>query len=275
MKLTKVATFFNDTPYSDSYSGEVLGKGQLDVFDDSKRDGLTVLRRIFEVAPNSPMPTRGVINFLGMDWIVGIKEIDQFRGKVIRNKYVCHKSEGLANIHNYEGLLNDNLPDLVAHASQVWVKSAAEVEMDSDKFDQVNLFLARGEPVTSKMLVELNGRWFISREDYPSSAGFLVLSAEELDSPPKVQATITRTDIDPVTEIPTEVTQTIPLLVLRWQTDFKYYSQDTPDFERGDIQAVGKVKLANNTLVTLNGEQWRVVNSQSHTSLHYHHMRRA
>lgn len=274
MKLSNIAQYFNRTKFCDAYSGVELGAGQLDVYDDSRRDGLTELRRVFEVASDTLMPPRLVIRFHGRNWLVGADEIDSFNGYVIRNKYILHEAEGLANLWTLPQILQDLQP-AQAYASRIWVKSSEQVNTDSQRFNQLQIFTSRAETLAQGMLIELSGSQHIVRDVYPSSAGHQAAVCEELDTGAVETGTITVTSLDPVTEAPTTTSTPIKLVKLRWQTDFSYFSQATTDFERGDMQAVAMTSPVNGTVITLADGDWKVLATQSRNGVSYLHMRRS
>ena len=63
MKLNKVASYFDTVVAADQYHLPTRIKGQLDLFDESKRDGVTVLRRTFSCASGTRIPTRRTLTF--------------------------------------------------------------------------------------------------------------------------------------------------------------------------------------------------------------------
>lgn len=273
MKLHQVAQYFNQTKFLDAYTGRELGVGQLDVYDDSKRDGLTAQRRVFEVAPGTALPARSAITFLGLPWLVGVRELDAFQGRVIREKHVVHQAEGLARLRTLRQTLED-LPALEAYAARVWTRAASQVEISSEKFNQLQIFFAQGEPLKPAMLVELSGVLHTVMEVYPAAAGHLVAVSEELEEGAIEVGTIRRQTWDPITEATVETSTPLRIVRLRWQSDFAYYSQATANFERGDMQAAALEPLANGAVLRLVDGDWTVQAAQPRNGVHYLHLRR-
>lgn len=274
MKLSKVAQYFNKSQFYDAYTGLGLGFGQLDVFDDSKRDGLTAQRRIFEVAPGTQLPPRLAISFHGASWLVGVTEMDAFKGDLIREKHVLHQSEGLAKVTTLKELLEDTAP-YEAHAARVWTKSSSEVEIGSGKFNQLQIFFSRAEAIKPNTLIDLGGFLHTVMTVYPAAAGHLVAVSEQLEDG-AVETGIVKTQgkWDPIEEKYAEANTPLKLVKLRWQSDFEYHSQGTEDFKRGDIQAAALTAQTNNTTITLADGDWKVVASQPRNNVHYLHLRR-
>ena len=82
-------------------------------------------------------------------------------------------------------------------------------------------------------------------------------------------------EYDPITETykPGGV---IRIVRLRWQTDFQYFSQMTPTFERGDMQAVTSVQseVEVGTVLDLSDGPWKVVRVDLRNEVKYLHLRR-
>lgn len=274
MKLSNVVKRFNNTPYFCAYTGDEMGYGQLDVWDDSKRDGLTVQRRIFEVEVGSPMPQRGVITFEGDHWLVGHLNKDLFRGKVHREKYVLHQAEEKVDYRSIKEHLED-AEGVGIFAARVWTKTAAQVEISSEKFNQMQVFTSRSEPVEVGDVFTFSEKQYISTEVYPSTAGHQVSICEELDAEALEVGEIIAEKYNPITEEMTAVKTPIKVFKLRWQSHFDYLSLATPNFERGDIQGATLTPLDNGTIVTLSDVRWKVQHMQPKGGVYFHHLRRA
>ncbi len=275
MRLSQVVRYFNHSKFFDSYTGEELGVGQLDVFDETKRDGLTAQRRIFEVAPDVDMPPRMAIQFHDENWIVGLREIDAFKGKVLRHKHVLHQAEGLAEYSTIKQLLEDAIPTK-AYAARVWTKSSSEVEISSEKFAQLQIYFSRAENVRPNQIIKLSGKLHTVMSVYPAAAGHLVASSEELEDEALEVGNVPGTgQWNPITEQYEGGSTQVKLLRLRWQSDFAYYSEATPDFERGDLQAACMTRLTNGTEIELSDGNWTVKASQEREGVYYLHLRRA
>lgn len=275
MKLSKVAKYFNNTKFYDAYSGLELGVGQLDVFDDSKRDGLTAQRRVFEVTPGTQLPPRLAISFHGLHWLVGVTEIDAFKGKLIREKHVLHQAEELAQVRTLVQTLQDETP-LEAYAARVWVKTSSEVEISSRKFNQLNIFFSRAESIQPDSLIWMAGKLHTVMEVYPAAAGHLVAMAEELDDGAVEMGNVkSEGQWDPREERYVEVNVPTKVVKLRWQSDFHYFSQATEDFRRGDMQVACMTDMPNGATIELEAVDWTVVATQPRNGVFYLHLRRS
>lgn len=273
MKLTNVVKYFNNTPYFCAYTGAEMGFGQLDVYDESKRDGLTVQRRIFEVEVGSPVPDRGVITFEGDHWLVGFKNKDLFRGRVHREKYVLHQAEEEVDYRSIKEHLED-VQGFGIFAARVWTRTAAQIEESSEKFNQLQVFTSRSEPVEVGDIFTFTKQQYIVTEIYNSTAGHQVSLCEELEKDTLETVNIKASTWDPITEEYAEQNREIKLFKLRWQTNFDYLSLATPKFERGDIQAAAVESLPIGTILELASGTWKVHYVQPRGEIFFHHLRK-
>lgn len=273
MKLKNVAKYFNTTVCRDAYTGGFLFNGQLDVYSEGVRDGVTVQRRVLEVAPGTLVPTRRAIEFGGDYWLMGTDNFDIWKGEHIRDKYALHKASGLAQVQPLTAFFNGALP-LKAYAGGVWIKTAKQIDEDSEEFNQSAVYFARGEDVQPNQIVYLEGRYHHVREVYPSTAGHQAALVETIEEPFQGTLVVESAGLDPRTELPIAGAN-YPALRLRWQSDFRYLSQITPKFETGDTQLV--IAAANNVkpgaLVSFDGDKYIVVNSQIQRGVRYVHAR--
>lgn len=273
MKLSDVVKRFNQTPFFDAYTGIKLGVAQLDVFNDSMRDGMTVQRRVLEVEPGAQQPSRGVVEFHNTAWLTGITQLDSFKGSVIRKKWVLHKAEELASIFSLKNLLSDLNP-IQAYAALVWEKTNSEVEIGSSRHNQLSIYLARAEDVPTDSIIWINGVYYTVLSSYPTAAGHQAAVSEQIEPNPLETITTKGDQWDPITETWTGGS-TFKVFRLRWQSDFQYYSQATPNFERGDLQAASLERPKNGTQLEMSDGTWAVVGSQERNDVFYLHLRRA
>lgn len=273
MKLSTVAKYFNRTGFSDTYSQKALGRGQLSVFEDSVRDGPTTQRRVFEVAPDTARPARGVITIHGEPWVIGMSANDSYDGEVIRTKWIIVKSSGLAEVFTLKQILKDEDP-LEAHAGLIWEKTNSEMEISSGKYNQLQFFFDINENVQKDNVVKLGGKLHTVMSVFPATAGHKAAVVEELQSGALETITTEGSTWDPIEE---EYTggSTSTLLRLRWQSDFEYFSQATETFKRGDQQAVTTEALNNGTVLGLSDGDWVVISTQPRNGVQYTHIRRS
>lgn len=277
MRLIKAASHFDKLSVLDAYTNAALFKAQFSIYDDSKRDGLTVQRRVLSVAPSVTIPARRAVKIDGIPWIIGDDSPDYYGDTSIRKGYVIHRPDELATFKTIPQFLAASAGS-TAYASKLWVKTGKELEISATAIDQMNIYAAVGEPLNVGTLAYLGGVWAYIHSVYVSAAGFLTATANELDEPVAVTATIgTRTYV-PATDTYTTVTTTAAGLRIRWQEAFKYLSKSSVTYERGDIQLMLLTAAGTPTpkdLITLTDGVWKVMSVTNEGAFWSLHLRRA
>lgn len=233
MKLSRIASRFDTVPCRDAYDSSLIGYGQLDVFDDSKRDAYGTVRRTMSFNAQVQMPARRVIDMDTEQWIVGNGQSDFWRGSVIRRKYVIHRADGLANLHSLASFL-DAAPAVQAYAAGVWLKDTKQIEVDSTPPSAWQLYLARGEGILPTQVIELGGYLYIVHSTHETTAGFVVADAERLDTDAADSVVFASVTLDPVLDTKAEVVATVPALNLRWQALYDNENPASLKYEPGD-----------------------------------------
>ena len=237
MKLKNAAKYFDRTVFADAYSLSRTFKGQFDTFDDSKRDGLTIERRIISVAPEVAVPARRTVVADGLTWLFGDAAHDYFMGNPIRHKYVAHQATELVSVKTFFQALT-NAHGLQAWASRVWIKAAKEVEASSDVTDVFDIYFSPTEEVPEGCLVFMGGRWHLVRSIYQSAGGFLVALADELPEPVVTPCTFNGRTYNPLTDSYTSTVSTVQAIRIRWQSHFRYPNMAADKYKPGDVSLV-------------------------------------
>lgn len=261
MRLSTAAKFFDKTKFSDAFAPATTFLGQFDVYDDSKRDGATVARRVLAVAPSVSIPARRVVTAEGETWIVGVLQQDHFRGAPLRAKYVVQRASGAATLRTVAQALSTG--GLATYAAKMWIKDVKEVEVSSSLNGFFNLYLPSPEVVAVGQLIQVAGRQHLVRNSYLSVAGFLVAESSELALDAVTVGTYKAMTHNVADDVRTPASTTaLNLLKLRWQDLFQYKEQAQPTFEEGDLRAlVRKVDVATakvNDLLNFGGEDWEI-----------------
>jgi hypothetical protein len=273
MKLSDAARYFDTLAFYDGYSSALLGKCQLDLFNDGTRDSANAARRILSLQPELTPPARRVISFDGAQWLVGNPSSDYFYGAPLRVKYPIHRAEGLATVKTVAQALA-NATGITAYMAKVWVKGSKELEESSDVIGVLELVAAASEVLAVRTLIQLSGAWYIVRSVYQSSAGFAKAICDQLVDPVFETASQGGRTYDPVTDSYTSTATTLSVIRIRWQSHFEYLSENSEDFKPGDEQAFlllsAATPEAGDTLTLSDGvfQVLRVVNEGSFASLH-------
>lgn len=265
MRLADAASFFDKVVCQDAYNGVApTFLAQLDLFDDSKRDGVTVARRVLSVGPSITLPARGAFTAHGDVYILGGEHKDSFEGAVIRRKYICQKADGLGAIKTLEQAILAQA-GTAAYGARVWVKDMKQVDQSSALTEFFNVFFSAAETLAIGNVVTLAGRSHLVRNAYTSEAGFALAEADEL--PPTAVQSITYTPSTSVYDAATDTYTggspvTCNALWHRFQTNFEYLRPAAAKFQPGDITvSVSKSNVASATAgdkFTMLGDTWRV-----------------
>lgn len=234
MRLHDTANYFDRVSVRDAYTLVEACKGQLDLYDDVQRDGITAVRRVLSVRPGTVMPARRAVRLDGDDYLMSEKGAPDYHlGTEIRRKYILHRSDGLAEIKTILQELT-NVQGTSAHAGVVWLKGSKEVDESSDLTNHNTLYFAKGEPVQVGYVTRLDTIWYVIRGVYATQSGFIAAVADQLDTPHFDTVAYNSRVYNPVTDAYATTTVNVKALRLRWQTHFEYLSPASAKFDEGD-----------------------------------------
>lgn len=267
MKLSDVSQAFDDEGFSDAYYPTILSfYGQTDVYDGSKRDGTTVVRRVLAVAPGTVIPARGALysEAGSINYIVGLRVPDTFRGSAVREKYIMQRADHLATIQTTLQTLQ-GAGGVQAYTGLVWLKNTKDERVTSESYPLYNLYFSSTESLISGQIIEANSKLYRVKVVTSPASGLQVAECFEFKS---LTETITYT---PSSTTKDEVTDTYPagtpssITGLR-ERYLSYY--DNPDagkvkYEPGDILvSIQQSDVASPVLqdfVTLDSVDWNVM----------------
>lgn len=277
MKLSRVASYFHKAVCRDAYDPFAFTfKGQLALFDDSKREGVSVERRILEVAPDIAVPARNAIFFDGQYWIVGQGQTDNWNGAIIRRKYNIQTAEGLANVQSFYQLLTGG--GTTMYADRVWQKGAKEVETSSNVFNVYEIYVGLNETsLKEKSLVSLAGRFYLARAVHTTPSGFLAATADELPEPVLEVIQYASNQYDPISDEMVSTVTPVKVIRIRWQAEFNYLTQASTKYQHGDMHGVVAKESANpkaGDILPMADAAWRVVSVTSEGQTWGLHLRR-
>lgn len=180
MKLSNAAKFFDKQSCYDAFDLSVDPVyGQLDLFDDSKRDGSTGLRRVFSVAADVILPASGAITIANHVFIVGGEHEDTWQNSVIRRKHVVQQAEGTAAILTLAEACAA-AAGVATWASKVWIKDLKEVEQSTSLHPFYNIVFPVSVAPAKNQVVRLGGILYLTRTLYLSAGGFTTAECNEL-----------------------------------------------------------------------------------------------
>jgi len=237
MRLHLAAQHFNRMPCNDGYTGAFLYNGQIQLFDDSKRDSESSERRIIELAPELSPPARKVIEAHGVRYILGHSFDDSALGRVIRRKFVAHEATILSTLYTLQQFC-ENAAGTQVWSAKAWVKDAKEIDESSDMVGVNHIHLSTSETGAPTNIILFDGGYHIVRKATKGVSGTLVLTCDEIPVPAVETGTLKKGTYDPINETMTTTTTSVRTLRLRWQSLFEYRDAVAPTFAPEDMQAV-------------------------------------
>jgi hypothetical protein len=224
-------------PCNDGYTGAFLYNGQLNLYDDSRRDSESSERRIIELAPELSPPARKVIEAHGVRYILGHGFQDSALGSVIRRKYIAHEASSLSTWYTLQQLCQ-NTAGVQAWAAKAWVKDSKEIDESSDMIGVNHIHMATSEAVAPTNIILFDGAYHIVRKTTHGPAGTLVLTCDEVPEPAIETATLKQGTWDPINETMATTNTSVRTLRLRWQSLFEYRDAAAHSFKPEDMQVV-------------------------------------
>jgi hypothetical protein len=234
--LSAAASFFDNTPCYDGYTGLLAFKAQMSLYDGSKRDSEMTDRRHLSAAPGVQIPARRVIQIDDTRYIVGHAYSDHYRGQAIRQGLVAHEAKHLVQLRTLAEVCLAQ-PGFEAWSGKAFVKNLAFTEQTSLLPRQEHFHFSTTEPVGHAAVITLAGEHFLVREVEDGVAGTRVALADELPGP-VVISIILPGAYDPLTETSGPASAPITALQVRWQSLFRRGHRAAPEFGPEDAQLV-------------------------------------
>lgn len=235
MKLTQAASFFDKTLCVDVYNPLVSFLGQLDLFDDSKKDNIGALRRVLSASPSQVIPARRTITFSNEIWLVGRPNTDEFQGSAIRAKYDLHLCRGTALVGSIATVLA-GAGGSTLYTGGVWLGSKG-ADYTSVTTDRMDFHFSSSETIVEKDIIFYEGKRYIVRASTLMPTSFVMATVEELREPTLETATFTYKTYDPLTDSNTTQDVNCALLRIQWRDVFDYLTDASIEYKTGDIQA--------------------------------------
>jgi hypothetical protein len=259
LKLSEAASFFDRTPVLDAYTGVQICFGQVDPYDDSKRDAGSAYRRVLSVAPGTVLPAHSAVRVFGVDWLLGRKEVDGLE-ELHRDKYVLQPGAGFYRL----GTLDQYLAgaDLGLNlASPEPVKTAKEIESSSDVVVLYNVYLGFSVPAPKHSVIWAPGEAYLVLSDQTLPSGLRAAYTLELEHPRSTCAVVSRSFNPGLGMYVEGAVSVVSVLRVRWQNLFEYAGQMSERYQEGDDVLV----LPSGTVVTVQsrlsayGKNWSVL----------------
>jgi len=241
MDMRDVASFFDDTQVYDAISGQLITLGQLDLYDDSQRDGVGTERRIlsYDDRNNVVWPPHKQLTISGKTWIVGSSMPDDFQGSVIRQKAVIQRADNVFLRASAFDWIRGYDP-VASPCGAVWTKDMKYEESTSEVRSFYTLWVGGEDLTRDGDFVEFNGRMNYVRNSYLSSVGMRAIEVVELpvDCLQEVLVRQTTAVYDTTTDSPGgPIDVPVMALVMQYFDQYRIVSRAMIKPERGDLQA--------------------------------------
>lgn len=233
MKLSSVARYFDKTVCQDAYNPLVTLKGQLEPFVVFTVDAARVKRRLFSIAPGTTLPVRRAIRVDQQVYLVGDRTDDHWAGKAIRENYVLVGADNLATIRTIPQALQD-ADGHQAYVVREWTRTETDGRDSAERFSAYSLFFTPGEPIQRTQVVQIGSDYYFVHEVRKSLSGLTDAMAVELSGPVFETASFVAQAYNPKTDTNTTSTVSARVLRVRWQEAFKYLTEYSQEYERGD-----------------------------------------
>lgn len=259
MTLAQAAGYFDRTPVLDPDTGFELFRGQVDPYDDSKRDAGAAYRRVMSVRPGTVIPASRAVSILGQPWLVGHMEADGLADPH-REKYVLAPATAKVAISRLSGFLT-GAPATTLWAGTEWVKNAKEIETSSKQPEMTRVYLPLGSDVRERDVVSYTGYAYLALAVHTQPSGFSVAECLRLEQTAPAAATVGARTYVPGTGFAAGSSTQVQCLRVRWQNLFEYGGPADDRYQEGDAALAlptGTV-VTTRDKVTFDGIVWQVL----------------
>lgn len=263
LKLSEASSYFDRTEIKDPDTGSLLFLGQVDPFDDAKRDAGGAYRRILSVAPGTTLPAARAIRIFGQVWLAGSSEVDGLE-EMHRDKYVLQQAHVKYSVSRLPAYLTAT-PTLSSWGSVEWVKDAKEIDSSSRAVPIFTVYFGSAADVREYDIIWWGVSAHLATAVHLQASGFLAATCVKLEYP-AVDATLSTRTYDPAAGAYTSTTTSaVKALRVRWQSLFLYGSQADAHYKSGDCTIVlpSGTTVATKDTLTLAGKVWGVVSVEA------------
>jgi len=262
MDFADVASFFDDDPVYDSYTGALLFYCHTTPHDDSTSSGATSRRRTMTTVDTTVAPARRAVQVYGDHWLASNSHPDAFRGENVRRSYSLKRSTGLmSKLTPAQACLSGVGTSF--HAHKEYFRDNANARTESEWDVMWNIFHAPAEGVAKGSFLRQGSTIYRVRSVYETIEELAVAETDQLDADALQTASfLSLGGIDLVTDEPSTTSITTTVV----QTDvLKFYEFRTlaegahQPGDRTVFVAKAAVTPKVNSTFTLLGATWRVI----------------
>jgi hypothetical protein len=275
LTLADASSYFDRTPILDATTGATLFYGQVDPYDDAKRDSATAYRRILSVKPGTAIPASRAVRILGSAWLIGASELDG-QASAHREKYVLHPAPSTLAVTSLPGYVTGATP-VTNFGDMIWLKDGKEDASSSRVVPMLTAYLSSSAALAEYDVVKVGSLGYLVGPPHLQASGVQAATCSRLEFAP-VDATLATRTYDPVQgKYTATVSTTVKCLRVRWQTLFLYGSQGDAKYQEGDCSLVlpAATEVATKDTITLAGQAWSILAVESLGGAVVAHARRA
>lgn len=258
-ELSDISAHFDDIDILDGYTGVFLFKAQVSSFLESSKDGSTNKKRVISVAPGTVMPNRRLLDYFGEKWIVGDGNIDALQNVQLRANYWITKLVDMAARLTPAEACN-GADGVTLATSKSYMKDTVNYTTDTEYDPQWDFTISMSESVTKGQFLRAAGQLFRVRTTHTSEGGFLLATADELDTGARVPVQLAAGgDYNPVTEERAEtITDTFGI---RFEPTklFRFVSEADPRYLGGDQTLILAMSAPVGSTVYIENVSWKVL----------------
>lgn len=264
MDFADVATYFNNDPVYDAYTGAFLFYGHSKAQNDRLSAGATTRRRSLTTDPVAVMPARAAITLLGDAWLAGTSNVDGFQGDAVRRIWSLKKSTGLMEVVSPAAACAGSA-GYSLHIQKEMSNNTVNAASFSDWGSFWDLYAAAGESAVRGQFVRDGSTLYRIRNAYNDIEGFLILESDQFEADASQNATFITAGVpDLVTDRMTSASVTLPVVQTDSMKFYKYRAQIEADTHPGDrVVFVSAASIAPQpgSQLTMLGATWRVLTS--------------
>lgn len=234
MTLAQASAYFDRTPVLDPNTSELLFYGQVEPFEDSKRDASSAFRRVLSVAPGTTMPTHRTLAIFGQTWLLGFGEVDGIE-EMHRTKYVIAPAPRrlkCSTLSQY--LAGQHAREVIA--APYWSKDLKQLEVSSEQPQMHEVYLPAA--VDSYSVLWDAQEAFLVGSCRPTAAGLMSAFSLKLTHLRESATLLTRRYSHSAGEFLVSGATEVPSLRVRWQSLFEYGSEADAKHRPGDVSLV-------------------------------------
>jgi hypothetical protein len=235
MEFEDAASYFDQTPVTDGYTGVALFLGRTSPHDDHSSAGATSRRRTLTTAPGNVAPARGVVSVQGDRWLIGSSNLDNYLGDPIRINYDLKKVTDAATRYTpAEACLAQGGTRIFLRRE--WYRDQSDTSTSADYYTMWNVFVPQADSPTRGAILALDdGTLLRARNTYLAQERLVIVEADELDADARQPAQcITTGKLSIAEDRQEEDIRNTVIISLDVSKFYRYATKKDADYQPGD-----------------------------------------